>query len=118
MAALKMTPLDLGQQLQINERFGLLLLEERQNAGRSVRTIARRFKISRRRLQRWEQGLSSPPSKVFCKLVRHYGPAAFERAQMLDLQVQLEKYELLRRQTTIETVLPSFQEEMPMQAAA
>lgn len=97
MSALKTIHPDMREELRLNERFGLLLKEERQNAGRSVRTVARRFKISRHNLRRGEQGLSSLPAWVFYELVQSYGPDAFQRARILDLEIQLEKYELRKR---------------------
>ncbi|MBX2994128.1 MAG: helix-turn-helix transcriptional regulator [Bdellovibrionaceae bacterium] len=117
---LKMIHYNIGQELKINERFGLLLLGERKNSGRSVRYIARRFRISRRNIQRWEQGLSSPPAKVFYRLIQHYGLTAVQRAQILDLEIQLEKYEMVKRRTAAEAAQFSDQTEpieMPMLVA-
>lgn len=106
MSALKTIQPNIGQELRLNERFGVLLKKERQNAGHSVRTVARRFKISRHNLRRWEQGLSSLPAWVFYELVQSYGPDAFQRAQILDIEIQLEKYELKKRQSPIDAARP------------
>ena len=77
----------------INGRVGHLLLEERRLKGRSIRSVARKLKIKRRSLKKWEAGLSSPPCNVFYALVQFYGKASFQKASELDLQLQIEKYE-------------------------
>ena len=97
MAALQSQSSSIGQILQINERFGRLLLEERLLAGRSVRTIAKRVRVRREQLKKWEAGKASPPARKFVAIMRIYGHEAMFRAAELDLQIQIEKFELTSR---------------------
>lgn len=94
-----MTSTNIEKELKINERVGLFLLEERQKAGRSVRTVARRLKIRRRKIQRWERGPSAPSMKVFFEFVQHYGGVAFFRAQVLENKISQEAYSLLHKRS-------------------
>jgi transcriptional regulator with XRE-family HTH domain len=91
----------LDQADYINERVGVLLRQERALKGRSIRTVARKMKIKRSTLKRWELGLSSPPANKFYSLICFYGKEAYRRASELDLQLQFEKYdrELMRVQS-------------------
>lgn len=101
MKVLKNLTVEEGIALHINERVGALLRQERSFKGRSLRTVARKLKIKRYSLNRWELGLSSPPANVFYSLICFYGKEAYRRASELDLQLQQEKYnrELLRVQS-------------------
>lgn len=96
MTALKYDSNSIGEILQINSRFGKLLLEERLLAGRSVRSIARRVKIKREDLRKWELGKSSPPARTFISIMKIYGREAMFRAAELDFQIQIEKYALVK----------------------
>ena len=97
MAALQIESQSIGQTLQINARFGRLLLEERLTAGRSVRSIASKVKINRELLRKWEAGKASPPARTFIAVMRIYGREALFRAAELDFQIQIEKYELISK---------------------
>ena len=96
MTALKSEIKSVGQILQVNIRFGRLLHEERVQARRSVRTIARKLKIRREVLRKWELGKASPPARTFIAIIRIYGPEAMFRAAELDLQIQFERYALVK----------------------
>lgn len=96
MTALKAEFNPIGQILQVNARFGRLLLAERCLARRSVRFVARRVKVKREVLKKWEAGKASPPARKFIAIMRIYGQEALFRAAELDLQIQIEKYELVR----------------------
>lgn len=100
MAALKFRSNSIGQILQVNKRFGRLLLEERLLAGRSVRSVARHAKVKRVALKKWESGQASPPARKFVAIMRLYGKEAMLRAADLDLQIQIEKYELVSKGIT------------------
>lgn len=93
MGALK--PSDIAEALQINHRFGLLMREERKAAGYALDKVAQDFGLTLRDLYDWELGLTSPPAKLFYALMKHYGPAAFHRAAELDMEIQMEKYNIL-----------------------
>lgn len=95
VGALKLNPLGIAEALQINERFGGLLFEERKAAGYSLDRVAQAFGLTVPDLYDWELGLASPPAKVFYAIVKFYGPAAFHRAAELDMEIQLEKYDIL-----------------------
>lgn len=95
MGALKPNPSEIAKALQINERFGCLLREERKAAGYSLDQVAKEFSLSFRDLNDWELGLASPPAKVFFAVVKYYGPAALYRATELDMEIQMEKYNLI-----------------------
>jgi predicted transcriptional regulator len=103
MRVLKHLSVEDGIALHINERVGVLLRRERALRGRSIRTVARKMRVKRETLKRWEAGASSPPANLFLSLVDFYGKAAYQRAVELDFQFQQEKYEreLLRRQSAI-----------------
>lgn len=96
MATSGRTAVEIGKELRINERFGRLLLKERQAVGRSLRFIARKFKINRYHLRRWEMGRSSPQANVFCAIMRFYGSTACLRAARLSAELQLKRYFLLQ----------------------
>lgn len=100
MKVLKNLTIEEGIALRINDRVGVLLRQERTLKGRSIRTVARKLKIKRVSLKRWEDGVASPPANVFMSIVHFYGKAAHHRASELDLQLQQEKYcrELMRLQ--------------------
>ena len=100
MVALQIQSDLVGQTLQINARFGRLLLEERLLTGRSVRTIAKRVKVKREQLKKWESGRASPPTRKFIAIMTIYGREAMFRAAELDLQIQIEKYELTAQKAT------------------
>jgi predicted transcriptional regulator len=95
---LKNLTIEEGIALRINDRVGALLHQERTIKGRSIRTVARKLKIKRASLKRWEAGKASPPANVFMSVIHFYGKAALRRASELDFQLQQEKYnrELLR----------------------
>lgn len=100
MTALRIRSDSIGQILQINARFGRLLLDERLLAGRSVRTIAKRVKVKREQLKNWEAGRASPPARKFVAIMRIYGHEAMFRTAELDLQIQIEKYQLTIRKVS------------------
>ena len=95
MIASQITKSELMTRLRINERFGRLLREERTCAGKSLRSVARRMNITRESLRDWESGRSSPPANVFYSIIQFYGSAAMCRASELDLELQIEKYQML-----------------------
>lgn len=95
MGALWLNPSKTVGDLQINERFGALLFEERTTAGHSLARVAQTFGLRLCDLYDWERGLVSPPAKIFYAIVKYYGPAAFRRAAQLDMEVQIGKYHLL-----------------------
>lgn len=76
----------------MNVRIGNFLREQRRLKGRSVRTVARKLKMKRRDLKKWEAGRSSPPGQLFIKIVSYYGKNAYGLASELTLRLQLEKY--------------------------
>ncbi len=96
MGALQIQSNSIGQILQVNARFGRLMLDERLLAGRSVRTVAKRMKVKREQLRKWEAGRASPPARKFIAIMRVYGREAVYRAAELDLQIQIEKYALVK----------------------
>lgn len=79
---------------------------ERTLKGRSVRTVARKLKIKKISLRKWEAGKASPSCQVFLKIVFLYGKDAYRRASELDLQLQLEKYHRLIEQEKLRTNKP------------
>lgn len=80
--------------LRINERFSKLMRAERISAGHSINAVAHTFNLNPAEILRWELGASSPPAKIFYRIVRHYGSAATKRAAKMDLEIQLERYAL------------------------
>ena len=108
MSALHIEPNSIGQALQVNARFGRLMAEERLLSGRSVRSVAKRAKVKRALLMKWESGKASPPARKFVAIMRVYGKKALFRAAELDFQIQIEKYELIAKkivESTQETKL-------------
>lgn len=90
----------------INIRIGVFLAEQRKLKGRSVRTVARKIKIKRSHLKKWEAGKSSLPCQVFLKIVSLYGKDAYRLASELDLQLQLEKYHRIIEQEKVQRQQP------------
>lgn len=79
--------------IDINSRVGSLLSEQRKLKGFSVRTVARKIKIKKSKLAKWEAGDESPPAYLFYKIVCLYGRHVYQAAAELDFQLQLEKYQ-------------------------
>jgi hypothetical protein len=76
----------------ITARLAAFLRNERELKGRSIRTVAKNLKIRRKRIRRWEAGLSSPPSYILTSIVWQYGKASYSRLMEMDLEFQFEKY--------------------------
>lgn len=70
-----------------------LLREERETKGRSVRTLARKLKIKRRHIKKWEAGRGCPPGPVMIAIFKHYGNEPFRKLQDLDFDLQMLKYQ-------------------------
>jgi transcriptional regulator with XRE-family HTH domain len=96
--------------VDINIRVGAFLLEQRSLKGNSVRTVARKLKIKRAKIRKWENAKASPPCNVFYRMASFYGKLALQSAAKLDLQFQLEKYQRLLEQ---QKVLKTFQPKCP-----
>lgn len=95
MAYLKKISIDDGIRISINSRVGAFLSEQRTSSQKSLRTVARKLKIKRANIKKWEQAKASPPCDVFFRIVSFYGREALRSAMELDLQFQLEKYQRL-----------------------
>lgn len=74
-------------------RLSHLMREERKIKGRSVRTLARKLKIKRRHIKKWEAGKGCPPGPVMIAIFKHYGKEPFCKLLDLDLDLQMLKYQ-------------------------
>lgn len=83
----------------VNARFADLLKTERELIRKSVTSICLELRINPSELRHWESGKASPPAYIFYRLVTFYGAEAYERASMLWLDVQIERYKLLTAPT-------------------
>lgn len=74
-------------------RLSNLMKAERALKGRSVRTLARKLKIKRKHIKKWESGKGCPPGPVMIAIFRHYGKEPFRNLLDLDLDLQMLKYQ-------------------------
>lgn len=91
-------PIDLKKiavALQIEKRYGSILQQERKIASRSLEDVAKTFSIGAKDLMSWENGQSSPPANIFYAIIQSYGRKATHRVAKFDLQVQIERYDLI-----------------------
>ncbi|MBK7962243.1 MAG: helix-turn-helix transcriptional regulator [Bdellovibrionales bacterium] len=102
MAYPKDISIDDGTRISINSRVGTFLFEQRTLSKISLRNVARKLKIKRANIKKWEQAKGSPPCDVFFRIVSFYGEDALRSAMELDLEFQIEKYQRLieARQST------------------
>ena len=75
------------------DRLSALMREERKNKNRSIRTLARKLKIKRKHIKKWESGKGCPPGPIMMAIFDHYGKASMSHLQRLDLELQHMKYE-------------------------
>lgn len=74
-------------------RLSQLLREERKAKSLSIRTLARKLKIKRKRIKKWEAGKGCPPGPVMIAIFKHYGRDSFHRLVDLDFNLQMLKYQ-------------------------
>jgi predicted transcriptional regulator len=74
-------------------RLSQLLREERETKGRSVRTLARKLKVKRRHIKKWEAGKGCPPGPVMIAIFKHYGKEPFRKLLDFDFDLQMLKYQ-------------------------
>ena len=74
-------------------RLSCLLRDERKLKCRSIRTLARKLKIKKKQIKKWEAGKASPSGIIMMAIAKHYGKAALERLHQLDFELQILKYE-------------------------
>lgn len=77
--------------LHISSRLAAFMRDEREVAGRSICAVARKLRIKKSRLYKWEIGTTSPPAYILRALALHYGKASYFRLGILDFEFQLEK---------------------------
>lgn len=89
----------------VNERVSALMREERLLKGRSIRTVARKLKIKRRHIKRWEEGKKSPAISTMLKVTAFYGKTAHARCQSL-IQAVLDEKSVRERNDLIAKANP------------
>lgn len=78
----------------VKTEIGRLMKREREIKGFSIRTLARKVKIERRKIKKWEQGKGSPPLYILSKIFKYYGKKAIYNLAELDIELQFLKNEI------------------------
>lgn len=74
-------------------RISHLMRVERETKGRSIRTLARKLKIKRADIKKWEAGKACPPGPIMMAIFKHYGKEPFRKLVDLDFDLQMLKYQ-------------------------
>lgn len=86
----------------IRQKIAALLIECRTKKNRSVRTLARKLKIKKKHIKKWEAGKGCPPNKALFAMLGHYGNGSMEAFQKLDCDLQILKYQRFKAKNPID----------------
>ena len=81
--------------LKIQRQIAKLIREERWKSGLMPDSLDENLGFSRGSVLSWERGKVSPPANLYYKLMSHLGSESFRKAAELDLELQLERTQLM-----------------------